>query len=172
MGLQIPCRFHPEVQEEDDLVELRKHLGEVFHTLAAQKESKMRPRQPPRAAPILKPPALPGDTYYIAPDDRVGQEAFAVIRETMRKKKMVGMARVVLQRRERILMIEPFEKGLLATSLRYGNEVRQADAYFEDVPDIALSDEMIELASRIIERKEAPFDPTHLTIATRTRWSR
>ena len=41
MGLQIPCRFHPEVQEEDDLVELRKHLGEVFHTLAAQKESKI-----------------------------------------------------------------------------------------------------------------------------------
>ena len=41
MGLQIPCRFDPEVQEEDDLVELRKHLGEVFHTLAAQKESKI-----------------------------------------------------------------------------------------------------------------------------------
>ena len=97
--------------------------------------------------------------YYIAPDDRVGQEAFAVIRETMRKRKMVGIARVVLQRRERILMVEPFEKGLLATSLRYGNEVRQADAYFEDVPDIALSDEMIDLASHIIERKQAPFDP-------------
>ena len=96
--------------------------------------------------------------YYIAPDDRVGQEAFAVIRETMRKRKMVGIARVVLLRRERILMVEPFEKGLLATSLRYGNEVRQADAYFEDVPDIALSDEMIDLASHIIERKQAPFD--------------
>jgi DNA end-binding protein Ku len=53
----------------------------------------------------------------------------------MRKKKMVGIARVVLQRRERILMIEPLAKGLLATSLRYGNEIRQADAYFEDVPD-------------------------------------
>jgi DNA end-binding protein Ku len=97
--------------------------------------------------------------YYIAPDDRVAQEAFAVIREAMRKRKMAGIARVVLQRRERILMIEPFEKGLLATSLRYGNEVRQADAYFEDVPDIALSDEMIDLASHIIERKQAPFDP-------------
>jgi DNA end-binding protein Ku len=98
--------------------------------------------------------------YYIAPDDRVGQEAFAVIRETMRKKKMVGIARVVLQRRERILMIEPLGKGLLATSLRYSNEVRQADAYFEDVPDVTLSDEMIDLASHIIERKQAPFDPS------------
>jgi len=97
--------------------------------------------------------------YYIAPDDRVAQEAFVVIRETMRKKKMVGIARVVLQRRERILKIEPLGKGLLATSLRYGNEVRQADSYFEDVPDVMLSDEMIDLASHIIERKQAPFDP-------------
>jgi DNA end-binding protein Ku len=77
----------------------------------------------------------------------------------MRKKKMVGIARVVLQRRERILMIEPLGKGLLATSLRDGNEVRQADAYFEDVPDVTLSDEMIDLAPHIIERKQAPFDP-------------
>jgi DNA end-binding protein Ku len=98
--------------------------------------------------------------YYVAPDDKIAQEAFAVIRETMRKKKMVGIARVVLQRRERILMIEPLGKGLLATSLRYGNEIRQADAYFEDVPDVALSDEMIDLASHIIERKQAPFDPS------------
>jgi DNA end-binding protein Ku len=77
----------------------------------------------------------------------------------MRKKKIVGIARVVLQRRERILMIEPLGKGLLATSLRDGNEVRQADAYFEDVPDVTLSDEMIDLAPHIIERKQAPFDP-------------
>ena len=89
----------------------------------------------------------------------MAQEAFAVIRETMRKKKMVGIARVVLQRRERILLIKPLGKGLIATSLRYGNEVRQADAYFDDVPDVALSDEMIDLASHIIERKQAPFNP-------------
>jgi DNA end-binding protein Ku len=57
-------------------------------------------------------------------------------------------------------MIEPLGKGLLATSLRYSNEVRQADAYFEDVPDVTLSDEMIDLASHIIERKQAPFAPS------------
>src|SRR5262249_9422647 len=56
-------------------------------------------------------------------------------------------------------MIEPLGKGLLATSLRYGNEVRQPDAYFEDVPEITLSDEMIDHASHIIEREQAPFDP-------------
>jgi len=73
--------------------------------------------------------------YYFAPDDRVAQEAFAVIRETMRKEEDGQHPRVVLQRRERILMIEPLGKGLLATSLGYGNEVRQADAYFDDVSE-------------------------------------
>ena len=58
--------------------------------------------------------------YYMAPTDEVGQEAFIVIREAMREKKMVGLGRVVLYRRERIVMLEPFEKGLLATALRYG----------------------------------------------------
>ncbi len=68
--------------------------------------------------------------YYIAPTDEVGQEAFIVIREAMREKKMVGLGRVVLYRRERILMLEPFDKGLLATALRYGYEVRDATAVF------------------------------------------
>src|SRR5258706_9065069 len=97
--------------------------------------------------------------YYIAPEGRVAEEAFAVIREAMRKKKMVGTARVVLQRRERILMIEPLDKGLLATSLRYAPEVRQSDAYFEEIPDLKFADDMVELASDIIDRKSAAFDP-------------
>src|SRR6478735_5934889 len=62
--------------------------------------------------------------YYIAPDDRVAQEAFAVMREAMRDSGMVALARVVIARRERILMIEPWDKGLLGTVLRYGYEVR------------------------------------------------
>ena len=56
--------------------------------------------------------------YYIAPTDTVGQEAFVVIREAMKDKSMVGLGRVVLYRRERLLMLEPFEKGIKATSLR------------------------------------------------------
>jgi DNA end-binding protein Ku len=97
--------------------------------------------------------------YYIAPTDEVGQEAFVVIREAMRDKKMVGIGRVVLYRRERILMLEPFEKGLLATSLRYGYEVRDPQAYFEDIPDIALPAEMRKLAAHILDTKAAHFDP-------------
>src|SRR5437868_3151056 len=73
--------------------------------------------------------------YYIAPTDQVGQEAFSVIRDAMREKKMVGIARVVLTRREHVVMLEPFEKGLLATTLRYPYEIREHGEYFEDIPD-------------------------------------
>src|ERR1700726_4055813 len=68
--------------------------------------------------------------YYITPTDQVGQEAFAVIRDAIRDRGMVGLGRVVLSRRERVMMLEAFGKSLLATSLRYGYEVRNTDAYF------------------------------------------
>ena len=97
--------------------------------------------------------------YYIAPTDKIGQEAFAVIREAMRDKKMVGVGRVVIARRERPIMLEPFGKGILGTTLRYPYEVREAESYFEDVPDIELSDEMRELAAHILETKRVDFDP-------------
>src|SRR5919197_194529 len=89
--------------------------------------------------------------YYIAPSDRVGQEAFAVIREAMRKKGVVGIARVVLQRRERILMLEPFGKGLLAVTLRYANQVRSESAAFEDIADVQVQRELLDLAAHIVD---------------------
>jgi DNA end-binding protein Ku len=98
--------------------------------------------------------------YYVAPTDRVGQEAFAIIREAMRKKGVVGIARVVLQRRERLLMLEPFGKGLLAVSLRYAYQVRSESAAFEDIADIQLQQELLDLAVRIIETKTSEFDVT------------
>ena len=68
--------------------------------------------------------------YYLSPTDKVGQEAFSVIRDAMREKKMVGLARVVLTRREHVAMLEPFDKGLLATTLRYPYEVRDQGDIF------------------------------------------
>jgi DNA end-binding protein Ku len=93
--------------------------------------------------------------YYLAPTDRVGEEAFAVIRDAMRTEKMVGLARVVLFRRERLMMLEPRDKGIVATSLHYANEVHAANAYFEEIPDLALPKEMLELAKHIIEKMPA-----------------
>jgi DNA end-binding protein Ku len=97
--------------------------------------------------------------YYLTPEDKVGQEAFAVIREAMKRKGMVGIGKVVISRRERIVMLEPFDKGLMATTLRYGYEIRDAKPYFEDLPEMKLPDEMVELAEHILDTKAGHFDP-------------
>ena len=98
--------------------------------------------------------------YYLTPNDKVGQEAFAVIREAMRGKDMVALGRVVLAKRERVIMIEPFEKGLVGTTLRYPYEVRDAKDYFDEIPDIKVAPDMLKLAEHILETKESDFDPS------------
>ena len=97
--------------------------------------------------------------YYLAPTDRVGEEAFAVIRDAMRTEKVVGLARVVLFRRERILMLEPREKGIVATSLHFANEVNAASGYFDEIPDLELPKQMLELATHIIDKMGGTFEP-------------
>src|SRR5918998_3981658 len=98
--------------------------------------------------------------YYIAPDDKVAQEAFAVIRDAMRDKGRAGVARVVIARRERMVLLEPLGKGIMATVLRYPYEVRGEEAYFDDIPDLNLPKEMRDLAGHIIDTKAADFDPS------------
>ena len=97
--------------------------------------------------------------YYIAPEDKVAQEAFAVIRDAMKAKGKAGVGRVVISRRERMVLLEPLGKGIMATVLRYPYEVRGEDAYFEDIPDLKLPGEMLDLAAHIIEQKSADFEP-------------
>jgi DNA end-binding protein Ku len=97
--------------------------------------------------------------YYISPNDDVGQEAFAVIRTAMKGKGVVGLGRIVLNKRERVIALEPFGKGLLGTTLRYPYEVRKAEDYFDDISDVKVSGEMIKLAEHILETKKADFDP-------------
>ena len=101
--------------------------------------------------------------YYIAPNERVGEEAFAIIRDAMRDENVGGLGRVVIARRERIMMLEPLGKGLLGTVLRYGYEVRAEDSYFEDIPDLKLPEEMRDLAHVIIEKKAGHFAPGDFT---------
>lgn len=101
--------------------------------------------------------------YYLAPDDRVAEEAFAVIREAMAAKEVVGIGRVVLNRRERMLMLQPRGKGILATALRYPYEVRQDAEYFSGIADIKLPEEMLGIAEVIIDRKSGHFEPEKLT---------
>jgi DNA end-binding protein Ku len=98
--------------------------------------------------------------YYIGPSDPVGQEAFAVIREAMRGKDMVALGRVVLAKRERVIMLQPWEKGLLGMTLRYPYEIRESKDYFHDIPDVKVAPDMLKLAEHILQSKETKFDPS------------
>src|SRR6266700_1758066 len=97
---------------------------------------------------------------YVTPSEPVGQEAFAVIREAMRGKEMVALGRLVLSKRERVIALEPYDKGLLGTTLRYPSEVRKAEDYFCDLPELTLAPDMLALAGQIIDSKAADFDPS------------
>ena len=98
--------------------------------------------------------------YYIAPDGQVGQDAFAVIRDTIGKLDMVALGRVVLTRREHVIALEPRGRGLLGMTLRYPYEVRDEAAYFEDIPELKLDKEMLDLATHIVSTKSGHFDPS------------
>src|SRR5438067_10687056 len=97
--------------------------------------------------------------YYVTPNEPVGQEAFAVIRDAMRGKAMVALGRLVLSKRERVVALEPYGKGLLGTTLRYPYEVRNATDYFCDLPDLTIAPDMLTLAQHILASKVAEFDP-------------
>jgi len=98
--------------------------------------------------------------YYIAPDGEVGQQAFAVIREAIRKEGMVAIGKVVFTSREHIIALEARGKGLLGITLRYPYEVRDEKGYFDDIPDEKIPKDMLELASHIVETKAGHFDPS------------
>ncbi|TGQ34946.1 Ku protein [Mesorhizobium sp. M00.F.Ca.ET.216.01.1.1] len=98
--------------------------------------------------------------YYVTPADKVSEEAFAVIRDAMAGRKMAGLARIVLYQRERPAVIEPLGKGMVLTTLRYDNTVRQPDAIFDDIAAMKTDDEMIDLAKHIIDEKRTRFDPS------------
>ncbi|MEP6566378.1 MAG: Ku protein [Mesorhizobium sp.] len=98
--------------------------------------------------------------YYVAPADKVSEEAFAVIRDAMAGKKMAGLARIVLYSRERPVVIEPLGKGMVLTTLRYDNTVRQPGIVFDDIKAVKTDQEMTDLAELIIDKKQATFDPS------------
>jgi Ku protein len=85
--------------------------------------------------------------YYITPDGQVGQDAFAVIRDTISKMNMVALGRVVLTRREHVIALEPRGRGLLGMTLRYPYEVRDEQPYFEDIPELKLPKDMLDLGA-------------------------
>ena len=97
--------------------------------------------------------------YYIVPDGEVGAQAFAVIREAIKKEGMVALGKVVFTSREHIIALEPRGKGLMGVTLRYPYEVRKETDYFDDIPDEKIPKDMLDLAGHIVDSKAGHFDP-------------
>jgi DNA end-binding protein Ku len=99
------------------------------------------------------------DPYYIVPDAEVGQQAFAVIREAVRKEGMTALGKVVFTSREHIIALEPRGKGLVGITLRYPYEVRKESEYFDTIEDEKVPKDMLDLAIHIVNTKKGRFDP-------------
>jgi DNA end-binding protein Ku len=99
------------------------------------------------------------DPYFLVPQGTDGVDAFAVIREAMAQEDRIALGRVVMHTRERLMAIEPRGKGLLAYSLRMANEVVNPATMFEDIPNVKIDSRMIDIAQKIIEQQEGPFEP-------------
>ncbi len=99
------------------------------------------------------------DPYYLAPDGEVGQQAFAVIREAIRKEDMVAIGKVVFTSREHIIALEARGKGMLGITLRYPYEVRNEKEYFDEIADEKVPKDMLDLATHIVNTKKGKFEP-------------
>lgn len=98
--------------------------------------------------------------YYLAPEGKVGHDAFAVIRETIRSMNMVAIGRLVLTSREHIIALEPLKNGIMGTLLRYPYEIRDEGEYFDGIKDVKVTKDMLDLARHIVQKKTSKFDPT------------
>ena len=97
--------------------------------------------------------------YYLVPDGKVGHDAYAVIRETIRNMNMVAIGRVVLTSREHIIGLEPLGKGLMGMLLCYPYEVRDEKEYFDGIQDVKVTKDMLDLARHIVNQRASTFEP-------------
>jgi len=98
--------------------------------------------------------------YYLVPDGKMAAEPFTVIREAMERSGQVALGRLVMSQRERLVALEPRDKGIIATTLRSHEEVRDMKQFFHDIPSVKADRDMIAIAEKIIAQKEEDFDPT------------
>ncbi|MEE4154681.1 MAG: Ku protein [Erythrobacter sp.] len=101
--------------------------------------------------------------YYVAPKDELAEEAFVVLREALRKAGKVALGQLAMRGSEKLVAIKPCGKGLLLETLRYADEVREGQAFFEDIDDAQPDKELLELATTLIDKKAAPFDASEFS---------
>lgn len=97
--------------------------------------------------------------YYLVPDGKVGHDAYAVIRDTIRATNKVALARLVLTNREHVVALEARGKGLMGLLLRYPYEVRNESEYFDGIQDVKITKDMLDLAKHIVDQKSGHFEP-------------
>jgi DNA end-binding protein Ku len=100
------------------------------------------------------------DPYFLVPDGEMAVEAFAVIREAMSSARKVALGRLVMHQRERLMALEPRDRGILAYTIRNRAEVRDAQEIFDSIPATRPSRQMVEIAAKIIDQQEGEFDPS------------
>jgi Ku protein len=113
-----------------------------------------------------------GKPYYIAPDGKAGVNAYAIIRDAMKHKDSMALARIVMAGREDVIAIEPCDKGLLGTTLRYPYEILDASDYFRDIMTPHVTRDMVKLAEHILATKVAHSSRQNSRMNTRTPSSR
>lgn len=96
--------------------------------------------------------------YYVAPKDQLAEEAFVVLREALRKAKKIALGQLSVRGSEKLVAIKPCGKGLLMETLRYADEVRAGRAFFSEIDDMTPDDELLDLATTLIDKRTAPFD--------------
>jgi DNA end-binding protein Ku len=97
--------------------------------------------------------------YFVAPGDKQSEEAFRVIRDALRATRKMGIGKLAIRGREYLAALRPCGKGLLLETLRFEEEVREAEGYFRDIKDEKPPAELLDVAKQLITRKEASFDP-------------
>jgi len=104
-------------------------------------------------------PMMIDSPYFLGPDGPVAEEPFRVIREALRETGTVGLGKVVMHSRERVVAVQPEGRGFLLTTLRYASELRKPEQFFSDVKNGEVDKEQIKLARTIIESRQKPFEP-------------
>ncbi|WP_375397508.1 Ku protein [uncultured Sphingomonas sp.] len=99
--------------------------------------------------------------YFVVPADDLAEEAFIVLREALRRSKKVGLGQLAMRGREYVVSLKPCGRGMVLETLRYADEVNKAQGYFRDIPDDEPDADLLDLATTLIDKKTAAFDPGH-----------
>ena len=96
--------------------------------------------------------------YYVVPADDLAEEAFVVLREALRKTRKVGLGQLALRGREYVVSLKPCGRGMVLETLRYADEVNKAASYFREIGDAKPDEDLLDLATTLIEKKARKFD--------------